>query len=261
MLHIFAYTFLIASIYAPCNAQDAAAKAAEIKRLDEQIKKDEQLKHAIQGAAAQGKLNVLKKIMLENDALSINQHIPDAVETAALNQHLEVMKLLLDFQKDNVDQKSAASALRYAAQNNDIKAIACLLQYNVNINGKTKSGGTALGMAAERGHVETVKYLLDNGANIEQKESSGASSLDWAALREHSDVIKTVLQHSKAKSPDTHYVSMCNRYISGITITVGSSFPAGWHNDGIKNYKANRLAVCKRVAQQLDEQETTPQKS
>jgi ankyrin repeat protein len=88
---------------------------------------------------------------------------------AARLGHEEVVKLLLETAKIDVDSKS--------------------------------SGRTPLSWAAENGHEAVVKLVLEKGAELETKDTENDQTpLSWAAANGHEAVVKLLLEKG-AKKP------------------------------------------------------------
>lgn len=89
---------------------------------------------------------------------------------AAINNHVEVLKLLTDEFGNEVDaprELDKSSALIIAARLGKEEAVKFLIENKVSpINKKNNIGETALYAATESNHVSIVKFLIKHGANI-----------------------------------------------------------------------------------------------
>jgi ankyrin repeat protein len=96
-----------------------------------------------------------------------------ALHLAAMNGHLEIVKLLLEHGADvNAKTKEGYgyTALHSAASNGHLEIVKLLLEHGADVNAKTKYGGyTALHSATMNGHLEIVKLLLEHGADVNAK--------------------------------------------------------------------------------------------
>ncbi len=150
---------------------------------------------------------------------AVKNHDKDAVRSL-LKEHVDV----------NAPEADGATALHWAAHNNDLETVQLLLAAGANAKAEsryhvsplseaarygsaplveallkagaspntltTERGETVLMTASRTGNVAAVKTLLDQGADANAKESfRGQTSLMWAAAENHPDVVKLLLAH------------------------------------------------------------------
>ncbi|KAI9765917.1 MAG: hypothetical protein M1840_007058 [Geoglossum simile] len=120
-----------------------------------------------------------------------------ALQAAAQNGHLEVVRLLLRRggeanAKPVLDGKTALQA---AAGSGHMKIVQLLLEKGADINAKpSDSGRTALQAAAEAGHLAIVRWLLERGADVNGEPAfDGKTALQAAAGNGCIDVVRMLL--------------------------------------------------------------------
>ncbi len=69
--------------------------------------------------------------------------------------------------------KNKETFLMIAIEENFLKIVPFLLEYNIDVNAKNLQGQTALHLAAERGYFDIVRLLLKYGADLNAKDSHG----------------------------------------------------------------------------------------
>jgi len=70
-----------------------------------------------------------------------------------------------------------------AVCDNDVKAVANLLDARQNVNAKNENGETAFSYVCSRNAFAVAKLLYSRGANINTIDKGNGSPLDWAASR------------------------------------------------------------------------------
>ncbi|KAE9417856.1 hypothetical protein Angca_009224 [Angiostrongylus cantonensis] len=107
----------------------------------------------------------------------------NALRSAACNNHLEVLDLLLTRGEEvNVDEEGCGrrTALRGAAWAGHRDVVSRLLKASASVDRKDSEDRTALMAAAFMDHWEIVDLLLDHGAKISETDSAGATALHLA---------------------------------------------------------------------------------
>src|SRR4051812_22046854 len=115
-----------------------------------------------------------------------------AVMYAAANDDLELVRALIKAGA-NVKLKNqfGTSALTEAAIIGSAPIIEALLKAGADPNFRTTDGETPLMAAARSGKVDAAKVLLAAGANINAKETwGGQSAIMWAAAQGQADMVK-----------------------------------------------------------------------
>jgi ankyrin repeat protein len=115
-----------------------------------------------------------------------------AVMYAAANNDLELVRALIKSGAD-VKRKNqlGSSAITEAAIIGSAPVLEALLKAGADPNFRTPDGETPLMAAARSGKVEAAKVLLEGGADVNAKENwGGQSPLMWAAAQSQADMIK-----------------------------------------------------------------------
>ena len=88
----------------------------------------------------------------------------DALVAAALNSHLEVVNVLLEWNAatERISPDSVKKALKLASRAGYIDIVQALIEYGTNVGALT----SALSKAIEGNRVEVASYLLDHGADF-----------------------------------------------------------------------------------------------
>jgi ankyrin repeat protein len=95
----------------------------------------------------------------------------------------EIAKLLLIRGANvNAETKKGLTALHAATENGYVKVVEVLLEYNADVNSKSKDeyGITALHIASDRGHEQIVTALLEHGSDINVMSKDNLTPLDFA---------------------------------------------------------------------------------
>ncbi len=89
---------------------------------------------------------------------------------AVINQHLEMVKYLLDKCADvNAKDRYKKTALHWASEIGHLEIVQCLIKKRADVNAYNTQGRTALHLASIVGHFKIVQCLLSNGANVNSK--------------------------------------------------------------------------------------------
>jgi ankyrin repeat protein len=129
---------------------------------------------------------------LLSDGESTRTTIVNALSSAALHGHIELVQLLLTHLIDNEESnRSKQLALFQAIAGCHLAVCELLLRHGTSLNIPDETG--PLHMAAAIGHTEMCKLFIQHGANINQKNSDGATPLYFAALHSHVDAYKLLL--------------------------------------------------------------------
>uniref|UniRef100_A0A7I4YCQ5 ANK_REP_REGION domain-containing protein n=2 Tax=Haemonchus contortus TaxID=6289 RepID=A0A7I4YCQ5_HAECO len=134
-------------------------------------------------ASSQGQLQICKTLLQYRPQIS--NHVCNgqwnALRSAACNNHLDVLNLLID-SGVNVDEVGSGerTALRGAAWAGHRDIVSRLLKAHACVDRKDSEDRTALMAAAFMDHWEIVDLLLDHGAKISETDSAGATALHLA---------------------------------------------------------------------------------
>ncbi|KAK6531048.1 hypothetical protein TWF281_007875 [Arthrobotrys megalospora] len=115
--------------------------------------------------------------------------------------HVEVVKLLIDAGRVDVDSKDAKrrTPLSWAAEKGHVEIAKFLIDTDwVDFDSKAYNSRTPLSWAAEKGHVEIVKLLIDTGwVDVDSKADNSRTPLSWAAGAGHVEVVKLLIDTSQ----------------------------------------------------------------
>ena len=132
-----------------------------------------------------------------------------AIQWAAYQDDIELANVLI---AAGANVKSAnregATALSLAALNGNAAMIAKLLAAGGDANEKGPHGETPLMFASRNGSVAAIRVLLGDKAEVNAKESlRGTSPLMWAAEQGHAAAVKLLIEHGAevgaASNPDS----------------------------------------------------------
>ena len=148
---------------------------------------------------------------------AVKQHDHDAVR-ALLRQHVDVNApegdgatalhwaayeddpalvdlLIAAGAKVNVANDLHITPLYLASANGNPAIVTTLLEQGANVNAAAESGVTPLMAAARSGNAAVVRALLNRGADNNAKETGrGQTALMWAVSRHHTDIVKLLLE-------------------------------------------------------------------
>lgn len=152
-------------------------------------------------AAMHGRLDTIK-YLLTNDICRKEFEKDNSAIVAAYNGFPEVVKYLIEQGKD-IDAEQdyhdgdgpieGFTALRAAAQENQVETVKLLCEMGANVN--VQGDDTPLYSAASEGHFEVVKVLIDYGADVNNDQSVGGTALHVACHNSHVDVVQFLLLH------------------------------------------------------------------
>jgi uncharacterized protein len=107
------------------------------------------------------------------------------------------VKSLLQQKVDvNAPQGDGATALHWAASNEDLEMVKLLLAAGANVNAATRDGGvTPLFMACTSGNAAIIEALLNAGASAKSTKPNGTTALMTAAASGSVNALKALLDH------------------------------------------------------------------
>ena len=116
---------------------------------------------------------------------------------AAMRGDKDGVRSLLKQKVDvNVPQGDGATALHWAAFQDDVEMAQLLLQAGANVKAATREGAiTPLFMACTNGSAAMVERLLKAGADANSTKSNGTTALMIAAASGSADAVKVLLDH------------------------------------------------------------------
>ena len=119
---------------------------------------------------------------------------PGALQTAAYNDNIDLIQLLLDRGADvNAQGGQYGNALQAAAFCGNIEIIQLLLARGADIHAQGGQYGNALQAATYRGRMGVIQLLLESGANVNMEGGMFGTVLQAAAYRGDIKVIKKLL--------------------------------------------------------------------
>ena len=152
-------------------------------------------------AAMHGRLDTIKYLLTDGKCRKAFLN-DNSVIVAAYNGFPEVVKYLIEQGKD-IDAEQdyhdgdgpteGFTALRAAAQENQVETVKMLCEMGANVN--VQGDDTPLYSAAAGGHFEVVKILIDYGADVNNDQSVGGTALHVACHNSHVDVVQFLLLH------------------------------------------------------------------
>ena len=157
--------------------------------------------------AAQSNDHVAAMRLLSAKGVNVNAAGADgatAVMYAAANNDLELVRGLIKAGANvKLSNQFGSSAITEAAIIGSAPVLDVLLKAGADPNYRTPNGETPLMAVARSGKVDAAKALLDAGADINAKENWGEQSpLMWAAAQSQADMVKFLA--SKGANLDDH---------------------------------------------------------
>jgi ankyrin repeat protein len=158
-------------------------------------------------AAAEGHLDVVKKLVYHRFDLNKNIQGSTPVHLAARRGHTDVVEFLLNQETINIKRIMGhykLTPLHLAARNGKTEVARLLLsRVDFNVGQNNLDRETPLHLAARAGHLEVVQLLLHNTYHNEHRCRNrwGESPLQLAAVHGHLDVVQFLLDHEEKQNP------------------------------------------------------------
>src|SRR5208283_3452093 len=153
---------------------------------------------ALINAAKKGDLKQVQELLdhgAEVDAK--NENGITSLMEAYGNGHMEIMKLLLEWEADvdARDTRTGTTILMAASTLGQIEIVKLLLEWEADANIKGNIGETALAQSSYAGWPEVTKLLLEAKADVNARTNNGATPLMLASLK--TDVKSKILNETK----------------------------------------------------------------
>ena len=117
-------------------------------------------------------------------------------DAAMQGDRAAVKSLLQQKAEVNAPQGDGATALHWAASNEDLEMVKLLLAAGANVNAATRDGGvTPLFMACTSGNAAIIEALLNAGASAKSAKPNGTTALMTAAASGSVNALKALLDH------------------------------------------------------------------
>lgn len=149
-------------------------------------------------AAKSGHKEAVRSLL--KDGIDVNARQPDgatALSWAAYQDDPEIADLLIAAGANaNAANDYSATPLMLACANGSAAMVDKLLRAGANPNTTTWIGETALMRCSHTGSIEAVKSLLARGADVNAKSiAQENTALIWAVAQKHADVVRVLIEH------------------------------------------------------------------
>lgn len=173
---------------------DAALKFIKNPNVDIKMK-DNYNRMAIDYATSCG-LRELVKALSQTEEEHTDAHGNTTLHHACWNNQGEVVKVLLEKDKDNIDQVNddGESPLMLAVRKSNLVIVELLLAADAKTDCANINGVMPLHIAASHGDLFVGKALLDAGASINVKNADGQTPLILAAQNSKNDFTEMLIE-------------------------------------------------------------------
>ena len=140
--------------------------------------------------------------------------------TASCIGHIEVLKILLDSKKVDLDYDNDY-AIKKASSNGHTEIVRILLEHSDKINPATNAN-YSIRKASSNGHTEIVKMLLqcDNVDPADSDNGKYLDSLSAASIGGHIEIVKMLLECNKPNIHKIYYIAINNSFVGGHIETI-----------------------------------------
>ncbi|KAJ6537649.1 ankyrin repeat-containing domain protein [Mycena capillaripes] len=133
--------------------------------------------------------------------------IGTALQAAAANAHIEVIRILLENAADvNAQGGCYGTALQAASLHGHSRVVRLLIKKGADVNiQRGDYYGTALEAASAHGHTRVVGLLICNGADVNVPGGPSGAAIRTAANNNHKDVARLLIQNGANIVIQVHY--------------------------------------------------------
>ncbi|KAM6929251.1 E3 ubiquitin-protein ligase MIB2 isoform 2-T2 [Lycodopsis pacificus] len=145
--------------------------------------------------AAHGSANKVRELVLKYpDKVDIKNQGKTALQVAAHQGHMEVVKALLQANSSiEVKDEDGDTALHYTAFGNQAEITRLLLSKGANVNLLNNSMCTALHIAVNKGFTDVVRVLTEHSADVNLQDSYGDTPLHDAIAKDFRNIIEILV--------------------------------------------------------------------
>uniref|UniRef100_A0A3Q3QFM3 E3 ubiquitin-protein ligase MIB2 n=1 Tax=Monopterus albus TaxID=43700 RepID=A0A3Q3QFM3_MONAL len=145
--------------------------------------------------AAHGSANKVRELVQKYpDKVDIKNQGKTALQVAAHQGHMEVVKALLQANSSiEVKDEDGDTALHYTAFGNQAEIARLLLSKGANVNLLNNSICTALHIAVNKGFTDVVKVLTEHSADVNLQDSYGDTPLHDAIAKDFRSIIEILV--------------------------------------------------------------------
>ena len=150
-------------------------------------------------ACGLGHAEIAKYLIAKGAHVGHKRGIDTNLWFAARHSHVEIVKLLLELDSNDIDinycGEDGSTALILSVQKQDMEMAQLLLQHGANVNQPNSLDVTPLSVAASNGQLEIVSLLLQYKAEVNSLNFENHTPLYYAIVSGHSKVVSLLLQH------------------------------------------------------------------
>ncbi|XP_040049197.2 E3 ubiquitin-protein ligase MIB2 isoform X1 [Gasterosteus aculeatus] len=145
--------------------------------------------------AAHGSASKVRELVLKYpDKVDIKNQGKTALQVAAHQGHMEVVKALLQANSSiEVKDEDGDTALHYTAFGNQAEITRLLLSKGANVNLLNNSMCTALHIAVNKGFTDVVRVLTEHSADVNLQDSYGDTPLHDAIAKDFRNIIEILV--------------------------------------------------------------------
>ncbi|XP_047196129.1 E3 ubiquitin-protein ligase MIB2 isoform X2 [Hippoglossus stenolepis] len=145
--------------------------------------------------AAHGSANKVRELVQKYpDKVDIKNQGKTALQVAAHQGHMEVVKALLQANSSvEVKDEDGDTALHYTAFGNQAEIARLLLSKGANVNLLNNSMCTALHIAVNKGFTDVVRVLTEHSADVNLQDSYGDTPLHDAIAKDFRQIIEILV--------------------------------------------------------------------